>query len=54
MHHNLENLPVTPKSTQWAVLYVLFQYVWENPSEYNELNQYIGLTTGLDKQNFSA
>ena len=27
-------LHVTPKSTQWTVPYVLYQYVWENSSEY--------------------
>ena len=30
-------LPVTPKSTQWAVPYLLYQYLWENPSEYKGL-----------------
>ena len=32
--HNLENTICDPLSTQWAVL---FQYAWENPSEYKEL-----------------
>ena len=31
-------LPVTPLSTQWAVTYLFYQYVWENPLEYKGLN----------------
>ena len=27
-------LHVIPKITQWTVPYLLYQYVWENPSEY--------------------
>ena len=28
---------MNPLSTQWAVPYLLYQYVWENPSEYKGL-----------------
>ena len=37
IYHNLENLPLTPKSAQWAVINLLYQCVWENPSEYKGL-----------------
>ena len=30
-------LPVTPIRSQWAVPYLLYQYVWENSSEYKGL-----------------
>ena len=30
-------LPVTPLNTHWKVLYFLYQYVWENPSDYKGL-----------------
>ena len=34
----LKILPVTPQSTQWTVPFLLYQNVWENPSEYKGLN----------------
>ena len=27
-------LALTPKSSQWTISYLLYQYVWENPSGY--------------------
>ena len=39
LHYLEKNLPVTPYSTQWAAPYLLYQYVWENPSEYKGLIQ---------------
>ena len=30
-------LPVTPQNTNWAIPYLFFQHVWENPSEWKGL-----------------
>ena len=34
IHHNLGNSTCDPKSTKWTIPYLLYQYIWENPSEY--------------------
>ena len=34
-------LPVTALSTQWAVLYLLFQYLWENQIRIQRVECYI-------------
>ena len=33
MHHNLETSTATLLNTKWAIPYLLYQYVWGNPSE---------------------
>ena len=37
INHNLENPTSDPLSTQWTILYLLYQYVWDNPLEYKGL-----------------
>ena len=44
IHHNLEIfLPVTSIRTQWAVPYLLYENVLENPSEYKGLKCVISI-----------
>ena len=37
IYHNLESSTWTPSKAQWAVPYLLYQYEWEFPPEYNGL-----------------
>ena len=37
IHHNVETSTCDPLKYKWAIPYFLYQYVWENPSEYKGL-----------------
>ena len=37
IHHNLEDATCDLFNTQWTVPFLLYQYVWENPSGYKGL-----------------
>ena len=38
IHHNLENASCDPFNTKWAIPNFLYQYGWENLSEYKRLS----------------
>ena len=37
IHHNLETSLATSLNTKWAIPYLLYEYVWENPLDYKGL-----------------
>ena len=41
IHHNLENSTCDPINTQWAVPYLLYQYIWENSTRIQRVNKII-------------